>query len=262
MRRIITRKAKPEYVRPIDWANGLTGGLEGLYIALPSGIFNLVANEYISNPASAATNSPTTDGYMRDFDGAVLDYDVIPSADRRYHTIGGIYQIDTLTTDDRMAALGSSSTNTPISALGTDTSATSKVRLFYRNDGSSNSSALSVEEAGVGPTFTFSGCCADTNQKIKLNNAVVVTDTTTSGALTVDRIAFGGLQRATPAVQLDCKVSMVWLYDRDLSNEELTKLHINPWQLLQPITRSFGVKIPAVVAGLPSGTHSLLGVGI
>ena len=249
--RRITRAKKTVGTTSINSGNPLARGLEHLYIALPSGMFDLVKNRFISNPASAEVKAVTKDGIMRDYDGVNVSYDVIESKDRSVHSFGGIFILDTLDAGNDYTALGNSIDSNPFSRIYTHPSDGTRVGFFYRAESTGNSAiTYSTANTGTGSTFIYTGAFDGANLSGKYNNETIVTASTTDSAFNIDRVGFGGLQRISPAVPLDCKVSLVWLYDRKLSDAELRSLHANPYQLLQPRTQLLPLTTGAAPVGI------------
>ncbi len=230
----------------IDWSNPLTRGLEKLYIQRAGGMYDLVNKRYISNSHINAVNAGTLNGQMRDYNGTDLEYDIISSRDRRIFSLGFIGILDALTADDRYVTLGSSSTITPVALVGTnETASNNAVRFFYRNDNNSTSDNNTLDNLDIGRQFTSTVTSNATSQTIKLNNDTIASvGSTSDAALTVDTVGFGGMRRTTSSNQLDCKLGLVWLYDRPLSDGEQSILHKSPYLLLKPINDSIYFTAP------------------
>lgn len=246
MRRVTPHNKKPNYSARIDWLNPLAVGLEHLYISYDEGIFDLVTNNYISNPTSSAVSTNTKDGVMRDFDGSALSYDAIESKDRRFHTIGGIHVIDDMIANDCFIGLGASSGSAQGRIQIVTTAASSTLKSFCINDAFSGAQPASTATVTTNEVFTFSTLVDDSACYVKLNNNPISTAANRgSGASTINRVAFGGMQRSSASLLSDTKTSLVWLYDRVLSAEELASLHDNPYQLFEPIVRYTGLTVGA-----------------
>ena len=212
---------KPDRIVPIDWSNPLTEGLEHLYIATALGMFDLVEQRYITNPAASIDDIASENGRLIDYDGTTLEYDAIDLKDRSVCSIGYYGRIDVRTSDDRFTALGRSTSSVPLYALGIiDFGAGSTSRVFFRSDTNdqefidSDNTKLSNPGDFALVTSTSDG----TTHKQRLNNLPIVESAAViPAALTCDRIAFGGIQVSSASAQLDCSIGLAWLYTHELS---------------------------------------------
>ena len=142
--------------------------------------------------------------------------------------------------DKRIMSLGSSSSNNPILSIGNYT-AGSDINFFYRNDSTENIIAqggtLTNKEVRVMVgTGNTSNVIAQSSAKIYLDGNLVdaYTSTEFTGATTVDRLAIFGLQRAASATQAEGSFKIGMVYDKELSDEIINLLSINPYQFMIP----------------------------
>lgn len=260
--RRLPRTQQPQDVAGVDWGNPLTRGLT--HLILPS-----VAKDLVTGALLTQTGTPsrqyTTSGVTVGGTGSTSNYWSMAVPARTYTRFTILALITAPTTpgfDERLFALGSSTNNSPILALGSGASFSgARLRRWVRDNADGEVGALDTA-ANVFTTgfvlaaLSYDGATLSTYVDGRL-------DAAHSGAglsFTVDQLAVGCLLRASPATPINASLALGAVWDRSLDADEHSEISSDPWQLFEP--QRIWVPVSAGGGGATeSRTVSVSGVG-
>jgi hypothetical protein len=234
---------QPQDAAEVDLSDTRTRGL----LALTTGdaVVSLAPRVTLSATRGAPVPDASRSGRGVKTNGSTDSrYWSIPSVALTQWTLFGILKSNGSALDTRAITLGSSSSNTPILAIGVHTASSSKFRFWPRDDADFPASG----DASAGDVFdgtdhyvvhTYDG----QTLSLYIDGRLDSTDTTWVGkTITVDRFSAGALERAGAAAFWAGTVFLAGACNRCWTAAEAA---LDPWQLFAPRQ----IWIPATAAG-------------
>lgn len=150
-------------------------------------------------------------------------------------TLVATFRTLTAGTDRRVLALGNSANSNPILAIASDATNSTALRLYSRGDsggGNTAATALGSITPFDGRETTVVVVFEPTRHAAWADGVLIGENTGISlGASTFDRIAVGGLLRATIASNMHAIINMVAVFNNAISDDLAAKISLNPWKL-------------------------------